>query len=159
MTQSQIKNRFFILISCLLFFTEISFFSLLHQHILYPLLCFFIIILYRYSATRLLVIPIFLLSLLSYLDHNIFGWNLIYIMPIIFLSKFFYEHLQVKYIIPYLLLIISIVIQMKILNYMNLAYYTWQSCFFTLFYNIIILKVFITIYNLLKNNFKFLQDN
>ena len=104
MTQPFIKNIFFISVSCILFFLDLVFFACMQQHQVDVLFCFFILLIVAKPQKRSLIMPLLLMSIFSYLDVNIFGWSLVYIVPTIMLSDYFDQHLHVKWIIPYLLL-------------------------------------------------------
>jgi len=146
MTQSQIKNRFFLIVPCSLFCIELGMFSLLESHILYPILCFFIISINVYPSTRLLLIPIFFMSLLSYLDYNIFGWSLIYILPIMLLAQYLQKQIHVKIIIPYILLVSGLLLKINILSYnLNLTT-SWRYKTCIIVYNILMLSIFHILY-------------
>ena len=117
MTQPQIKNIFFALASCILFFAEIMLFALMQQYTIYPLLCFFIILLVQHTKPHTLVTPLLLMSILSYLDVNIFGWCLVYSIPTIIFANYLDQHLRVKIIIPYLLLTFALYLKIFVAWY------------------------------------------
>ena len=154
MTQSQIKNRFFIAVSFILFWIELSMFFLLHKHVLHLLLCFFITIINKHVPTRLLIIPLFLMSLVSYLDYNIFGWSLIYLMPIMLLSKYLDTRVLVKTIIPYILLASALLLKISISSYLLAIDTSWLYGIQTFAYNVIILYIFTTIYTYIENRYQ-----
>lgn len=112
MTQPQIKNIFFAIVSCILFFAEIMLFAIMRRYEVYFLLCFFIILLVQRPQRRTLVMPLFLMSLVSYLDINIFGWCFVYVVPTIIFANYLDQHLRVKIIIPYLLLTFALCLKM-----------------------------------------------
>lgn len=118
MTQPSIKNIFFVATSCLLFFIDLMFFACMHQHQVHLLFCFFIILIVIQSQKRSLIAPLVLLSIFSYLDNNIFGWSLVYIIPTMILAQYFDQHLHVKWIIPYLLLTAGLFIKFSLNFYM-----------------------------------------
>ncbi len=111
MTQSFIKNIFFILISSFIFFIDITLFACMHQHYIDLLFCFFIAIIACNSKKSLFIIPLLFMSLFSYLDTNIFGWSLTYSLPIIIIADYLDQHLHVKWIIPYLLITTGIILK------------------------------------------------
>src|SRR3990167_8419594 len=119
MTQSQIKNIFFVLISCLLFFLELILFAIMQQYEIYLLLSFFIALITQQPQHRSLIVPLGLMSMMSYLEMNIFGWCLVYIMPTMMLANYLDQHLRVKVIIPYLLMIAALLVKMGLGWYMH----------------------------------------
>jgi|GEM_PF-1507160 len=151
MTPSQIKNTCFVLFFIFIFFVELALFAILHTHTFYPLLCFFILLTNKNSSTRVLVSAIFLISLISYLDYNIFGWSLIYIIPIIILAKYFNKQLHIKFIIPYVLLIIGLIIKIVFEYYLLSIHILFQQNLYMLFYNTTLLFCCISIYNFFNN--------
>lgn len=147
MTQSQIKNRFFLIAPCLLFFMELAIFFLLQSHVIYLLLCFFIASINIYPSTRFSLLPIFLMSLISYLDYNIFGWSLIYLMPTMLLSRYLEKQIQLKIIIPYILLVSALLLKINIESYLLIISTSWRLGIQIMIYNVLILSVFIAIYH------------
>jgi hypothetical protein len=119
MTQPQIKNIFLILTSCLLFFVEIMLFALAREYIFYLVLCFFIALLLQAPQKRTLVTPLFLMCMLSYLEMNIFGWSLVYILPTIIFANYLDQHVRIKIIIPYLVLTFALCFKMLTAWYMH----------------------------------------
>ena len=112
MTQSQIKNIFFALISSIFFLLDLMLFAIMQQHQIYLLLSFFIVFIIQSSQHRTVVAPLFLLSLLSYLDINIFGWCLVYILPTILFAHYLNQNLRMKYIISYILLFTALLLKL-----------------------------------------------
>ena len=153
MTQSQIKHIFFIITSCLLFLLDLALFSLLQHHSLHLLLCFFITLICQHPSNRLLVAPLLLLSLISYLDYEIFGWCLVYLVPTMALARFLDKQLRVKLIIPYLLLIFALFLKMFLASYMLGIDISWMHAFQLIFYNSLILSCFIMMWDLLQKIF------
>ncbi len=147
MTQQQIKNSFFICLSILIFIVDLSLFAILQQHLLLLLHCFIVLLMAHQYQNRIIFPPLFLLSLLSYLDTNIFGSCLIYMLPTLFLAKYFKEHLQNKTVIPYLLLITSFIIKYWTLNFIKIPQLSWQHCLMFMIYNLICLIFFNTMLN------------
>lgn len=145
MTQSQIKNRFFLIAPCLLFFAELALFSILHSHLLFILLCFFIASMNIYPSTRFSLLPIFLMSLISYLDYNIFGWSLIYVMPIMMLALYLEKQIQLKIIIPYLLLVSALLLKINIESYALQSVTSWRFSLYMIICNTVILSIFMMI--------------
>ncbi|MBV8660727.1 MAG: hypothetical protein JO129_01105 [Candidatus Dependentiae bacterium] len=154
MTQPQIKNIFFVVISSLLFFLEIMLFALLQRYEIYPLFCFFIALLVQSPQKRTLVMPLFLMSLLSYLEINIFGWCLVYIIPTILLANYLDQHLRIKIIIPYCLLIFALCLKMILMWNMDGITISWIHAAQIIIYNIIILKMFIIVGAYLEKRFE-----
>ncbi|AXK60555.1 hypothetical protein [Candidatus Chromulinivorax destructor] len=147
MTQSQIKNRFFLIVPFILFFLELAFFSILQTHIMYLLLCFFIVSINIYPSTRLSLLPIFLMSIISYLDYNIFGWSLIYIMPTMALAMYLEKQIQLKIIIPYILLINALLLKISIACSILVTHTSWRFIASIIGSNMLLLSTFIIIYN------------
>lgn len=145
MTQSQIKNRFFLIAPFILFFLELAFFSILQTHIIYLVLCFFIVSLNIYPSTRLLLLPIFLMSIISYLDYNIFGWSLIYIMPTIALGAYLEKQIQLKIIIPYILFLHALFLKISIACYILLTHTSYKLITSIIGSNILVIFSFIII--------------
>ena len=141
MTQPQIKNIFFVVTSCLLFFLEIMLFALLQRNEIYLLLCFFIALIIESPQKRTLVMPLFLMSMMSYLEMNIFGWCLVYIMPTIMLANYLDQHLRIKIIIPYCLLAFALCLKMSLMWYMLGITISWIHAAQILVYNLVILKL------------------
>lgn len=154
MTQSQIKNTFFIALFILIFFIELALFAILQKHIIYPLLCFFIPIINQRPSTRLIAIAIFLMALTSYLDYNIFGWNLIYIIPIMIVSRYFDKQFHVKFVIPYILLLIALFIKASVSHCLLAIDSSVLSNFYIFFCNTIMLAFCIGIYFILEVKFQ-----
>ena len=119
MTQPQIKNIFLILTSCLLFFAEIMLFAVAREYNFYLLLCFFITLLVQVPQKRTFVTPLFLMCILSYLEMNIFGWSLVYILPTIIFANYLDQHVRIKVIIPYLVLTFALCFKMLTAWYMH----------------------------------------
>ena len=119
MTQPQIKNICLILTSCLLFFAEIMLFAVAREYNFYLLLCFFITLLVQVPQKRTFVTPLFLMCILSYLEMNIFGWSLVYILPTIIFANYLDQHVRIKVIIPYLVLTFALCFKMLTAWYMH----------------------------------------
>lgn len=151
MTQSQIKNRFFLIVPFILFFLESAFFSILQTHIMYLLLCFFIVSINIYPSTRLSLLPIFLMSIISYLDYNIFGWSLIYIMPTMALAMYLEKQIQLKIIIPYILLINALLLKISIACSILATHTSWRFIASIIGSNMLLLSAFIIICNKITN--------
>lgn len=147
MTQSQIKNRFFLIVPFILFLLELAFFSILQTHIMYLLLCFFIVSINIYPSTRLSLLPIFLMSIISYLDYNIFGWSLIYIMPTMALAMYLEKQIQLKIIIPYILLINALLLKISIACSILATHTSWRFIASIIGSNMLLLSTFIIICN------------
>lgn len=147
MTQSQIKNRFFLIVPFILFFLELAFFSILQTHIMYLLLCFFIVSINIYPSTRLSLLPIFLMSIISYLDYNIFGWSLIYIMPTMAFAMYLEKQIQLKIIIPYILLINALLLKISIACSILATHTSWRFIASIIGSNMLLLSTFIIICN------------
>jgi len=145
MTQPQIKNIFLILTSCMLFFVEIMLFALLREYNFYLLLCFFITLLIQAPQKRTLVTPLFLMCILSYLEMNIFGWSLVYIVPTIIFANYLDQHLRVKVIIPYLLITFAVCLKMISAWYMHGITISIAHATQIIAYNIIVIALFIAI--------------
>jgi len=150
MTEPQIKNIFFISMTSLLFFVDLSLFSLLQQHSIFILECFIIILLKSKNQIKIVSYPFLLLCFISYLDNNIFGSCLIYMMPVVFIAKYFHKNIRIKIIIPYILIIIMMIIKLQYFRWMFTVHYNLSSLTAMLFYNIICLTIFIFLYNKYK---------
>lgn len=147
MTQQQIKNSFFICLSIFIFLIDISLFGLLHRHIFLLLHCFVILLMAQQYQNRIIFPPLFLLCLLSYLDTNIFGSCLLYMLPTLFLAKYFQEHLQTKIAIPYLLLISSLLLKKQSLFFMTQTEISWYNFVILTISNLLCLLIFTIIHN------------
>lgn len=145
MTQPQIKNIFLILTSCLLFFVEIMLFALAREYNFYLLLCFFIALLLQAPQKRTLVIPLFLMCMLSYLEMNIFGWSLVYIVPTILFANYLDQHVRIKIIIPYLVLTFALCFKMVTAWYMHGVTISMMHATQIIVYNTIALIVCLTV--------------
>ena len=143
MTQPQIKNIFFAIASCILFFAEIMLCALMQRYEVYLLLCFFIVLLVQRPQKRTLVIPLFLMSILSYLDINIFGWCIVYIMPTIIFSNYLDQHLRVKTIIPYLLITFAVCLKMILAWFMHSIGISFIHAAQIIVYNTIVTTLFV----------------
>ena len=154
MTQSQIKNIFFVLLSCLLFFLDITLFALMQHHDIYLLLCMFIALIAHHPQNRALVTPLFLLSAMSYLEINIFGWCLVYIIPTILFENYLDQHLRIKSIIPYFLLIFMLFIKISINSYIHGISPTYWHMAQNFSYNTAILSFFLMISSYLGKKIK-----
>ena len=154
MTQSQIKHIFFIVTSCLLFLLDLTLFAFFQHHFLYLLLCFFIALICQHPSNRLLVTPLALLSLTSYLDYEIFGWCLVYLVPTMALARFLDKQLRVKEIIPYLLLTFTLLLKMMLASYMLHIDTSWLHTLQLIFYNSIILSCFVIIWHYAQRIFE-----
>ncbi len=153
MTQPQIKNIFFAVLSCFLFFGEVVLFALLRHYDFYLLLCFFIALLTTMPQKRTLVAPLVLMCIFSYLELNIFGWCLVYIMPTIMLANYLDQHLRVKVIIPYLLLTFALCLKMILAWYMHNTNISLLHATQIIVYNTIIITLWIAIGSYLENKF------
>lgn len=153
MTQPQIKNIFFVVISCILFFVEISLFALMQQYNFYFLLCFFIALLSQMPQKRTLITPLFLMCMLSYLEMNIFGWCLVYIMPTIMFANYLDQHVRVKVIIPYLVLTFAICLKMIAAWYMHSINISWLHATQIIVYNTFIISLCMAIGSHLEKKF------
>ncbi len=145
MTQPQIKNIFLILTSCMLFFVEIMLFALLREYNFYLLLCFFIALLIQAPQKRTLVAPLFLMCILSYLEMNIFGWSLVYIVPTILFANYLDQHLRVKVIIPYLLITFAVCLKMISAWYMHGITVSMAHATQIIVYNTFVIALFVAI--------------
>ncbi|MDP3787837.1 MAG: hypothetical protein Q8Q60_00800 [Candidatus Chromulinivorax sp.] len=153
MTQPQIKNIFFAVLSCFFFFGELILFAILQQYNFYLLLSFFITLLTKNSQKRTLAVPLFLMSIFSYLEMNIFGWCLVYIMPTIMLANYLDQHLRVKVIIPYLLLTFALCLKMILAWYMHNIIISWMHATQIMVYNTAILTLWITIHSYFEKKY------
>ena len=154
MTQSQIKNIFFVLLSCLLFFLELILFAVMQQYEIYLLLCFFIALIVQQPQHRTLVAPLCLMSMMSYLEMNIFGWCLVYIMPTMMLANYLDQHLRIKVIIPYLLITAALCIKMSLGWYMHGITVSCMHATQILTYNTIVIALFLSIGAYLETKFE-----
>lgn len=145
MTQLQIKNIFLIILSCLLFFVELFLFALMQQHQIYLLLIFFIAVVVQHPQKRTLLVPLLSLSVMSYLDIHVFGWCLVYLMPTMVLANYLDQHLRIKIIIPYMLLIFALVLSMVLGCIWYDIAITLYKATETIGYNILILTLFLHI--------------
>ena len=152
MTQPFIKNIFFLATSCLLFFIDLIFFASMQQHQIDLLFCFFIVLLITKLKKRYLIWMLFLLSIFSYLDTNIFGWSLLYLIPIIALQDFLDQHLHVKWIIPYSLLTAGLILKFALCLYTKAIALSWVHATEILVYNCICLIILLLIHSYDENS-------
>ncbi len=153
MTQPQIKNIFLILTSCLLFFVEIMLFALAREYNFYLLLCFFIALLLQAPQKRTLVMPLFLMCMLSYLEMNIFGWSLVYIVPTIIFANYLDQHVRIKIIIPYLVLTFALCFKMLTAWYMHGITISVMHATQIIVYNTFVIALFVAIGSYLEKLF------
>lgn len=110
------KERYFYLIILLLFIVDIFSFSLLEKQIVYGLLCFYCISLYKETSIFQLFAICLLIALESSFHYNIFGLQLVYILPITLIGfqsqKTFYGFS----IQPYILLICCLLIECLVIE-------------------------------------------
>jgi len=144
MTYSYRKHIFFIIISSFIFLLDIVLFSFFQSHILYPLLCYFIVLIFQRRSNRFLIIPLLFLSCLSYLDCEIFGWCLVYLVPTMAFAYYLDKQLRVKIIIPYSLLFFALLLKIILMLYMLNIDISWIYALQLFFYNSMILSCFIT---------------
>lgn len=146
MTDSQIKNIIFIIIAFFLFFIEICLFSLCKSHIFLPTVCMIITLLSNSYTINNLIFPLFFASLLSYLDTQIAGFSLIYLVPTLLYAKFLDEHLYVKKIIPYLLLLTTLIVHAYAISWITKTSISISTISSLIWYNTICLVIFLMIY-------------
>jgi len=91
---------------------------------------------------------------MSYLEINIFGWCLVYIMPIMALAHYLDQHLRIKSIIPYILLISTLFIKINLNAYIHGITPTYWHMIHIFIYNIAILALFLTTASHLAKRFK-----
>lgn len=140
MHESLFKETYFYPIAALLFFVDIFFFSFIEKQLLYTVLCFFCVQLYKESSTNRLSFLALLISLESLLYFGKFGVQLLYLMPIILISFQAQKMLYVRSIQPYFILIGCITLQCLFLEPFMLQ--TGSSPLYTfskIFANIIVL--------------------
>lgn len=111
MTDFAQKHIFFILFPMLLFYIQIFLYAIIQHNAIDLLLCWIIILTIQHNNKTVLIGSILYLSIMSYLETNIFGISLLYTMPLIILYNYLDEILQIKKIIPYVLLIVAYSIQ------------------------------------------------
>lgn len=153
MTQRSINTIFFIIASCCLFFIDIVIFACMQQHQIDLLFCCIIVLSSHAWQKRFLAVPLLLLSMLSYLDTNIFGWALLYNIPTIILADYFDQHLHVKWIIPYLTLTAGLLLKLSL--YACMGHVTISSIYATqiIVYNMICLIIFLKIYKYIAKTY------
>jgi hypothetical protein len=125
----------------------------MQQHQVDLLFCFFIVLIIAKTQKRSLITPLLLLSIFSYLDTNIFGWALVYIMPTIMLAQYFDQHLHVKWIIPYLLVTAGLFMKFGLNLYMRHVMISSIHGTEIIIYNTFVLAIFIMIQTWLENKF------
>lgn len=152
MTHSQIKNIFFTLCACLLFFIELSTYATLHRYDFYFQLCFFILLLTNHAQRRTLLAPLLFMSILSYLEVNIFGWSLVYCIPTITIAHFLDQHLRIKIIIPYALLICSFALKLVLGWYLHGIAVSWLHILQIITYNTSIITIGLAMSSYLEKN-------
>ena len=147
MTEQHLKNIYFFTLACILFFFDIVFFGLCNSNKIYSLLCLFIIIISKSHQHRTLLMPILLLSILSYLQVNMFGFAIIYLIPTMLIAYFLDQHLQAKFIIPYFLLGYALSLQRVIYFYLESIKTSYLFLSTTILYNICLIFILIMITN------------
>lgn len=150
MKQKQIKNSLFICLSIFIFFIDLALFGFLHHHTLLLLHSFIILLIVDTNKNQFLLFPLFLLCLLSYLDTNMFGSCLIYIIPTLFLTKYVQEQIQIKVIIPYLIFFTSLLLKKLTLEYMSLTNISWYNFTYSGIINLISFLLLMTLYNFIE---------
>lgn len=68
-------------------------------------------------------------------------------LPTLFLAKYFKEHLQAKMVIPYLLLITSLLLKKELLHFMSIAEIHWYNFMISTVLNLLCLGAFTKFYN------------
>ncbi|MGZ6254989.1 MAG: hypothetical protein ACXWL5_03310 [Candidatus Chromulinivorax sp.] len=159
MTEQHLKNIYFFTLTCILFFCDILFFGLLNSNKIYSLLCLFIIIISKPHQHRTLLMPILLLSILSYLQVNIFGFAIIYLMPTMLIGYFLDQHLQAKFIIPYFLLMYALNLQRVINFYLQSIKTSYLFLSTTILYNICLIFMLIMITDYFEKKLEKMRNN
>jgi hypothetical protein len=98
-----------------------------------------------YTMTNL-AFPLFFASLLSYLDTQIAGFSLIYLVPTLLYAKFLDEHLYVKKIIPYLLLLTALIVHAYAISWITATSISVSTIGTLLWYNTLCLFIFLIMY-------------
>lgn len=158
MTESQIKNIFFAIISCLLFFCDIILFASMQSCKIHLLLCFFITLINKPYQNRTIVFPLLLLSIFSYLQINIFGWSLTYVIPSMLVTHYLQQHLHVKNVIPYTVLIFALTLQNLLNFYLHAIATSYQNFAYTVAYNCIFITVMITMISYIQTKLETMRE-
>jgi hypothetical protein len=125
----------------------------MRQHQIDLLFCFLIALVVGKPQKRSLIMPLLLMSIYSYLDANIFGWSMVYILPTIMLADYFDQHLHVKWIIPYLMLTAGIGMKFALNFIMHGIAISSIHATEIVTYNMIALVICTIIQNWLENKF------
>ncbi len=149
MTDSQIKHIIFLILSLFVFFIEICIFSYTTSHIFFLSTCLSIGLINTSSRQRYIIFPFFFASIISYLDTQIAGFALLYLIPNIMYVQFLHEHLYVKKIIPFLLLNMTIITQACLTSWLGyttisgikIAYLVWYNSWCLAIFNILLRKI------------------
>lgn len=145
MTYPQIKNIFFFIASWILFFAEMTGYGFMQKYDIYFLLCFFITLTIYNTQKRTIVAPLFLMSVLSYVEMNIFGWCLVYIVPTIMFANYLLQNVRIKIVIPYLLLTFALCLKIIVAYYLHDITISWLHATQIIVYNTLILSVFLAL--------------
>ena len=105
------KETYFYPAAVLLFFIDIFCFSFIEKQLLYTVLCFFCIQLYKDSSTTRLSFLALLISLESLLYFGKFGVQLFYLIPIMVISFQAQKMLYARSAQPYFILVGCITLQ------------------------------------------------
>lgn len=142
MTESQIKNSFFLIMPWLLILLELMIFALMHSHQIYLLLIFVIITMNKHDQAGSLINGLLAMTVLSYLETPIIGSWVLFILPTIVLGHYVEKRILVKWIIPYLLLAFAILLKIVMGSYLLHQTISWNYCTQIFFYNLIVLKIY-----------------
>lgn len=105
------RETYFYPLALLFFFMDIFCFSFMEKQLLYTVLCFFCIQLYKENSTPRLSFLALLISLESLLYFGKFGLQLLYLIPIVLLSFHAQKMLYARSIQPYFILVCCITLQ------------------------------------------------
>ena len=150
MTESQIKNSFFIFLTCSLFFINICIIALLQKTTVQPLLCFFIVALYHQYKSIKISLILLGLSILSCLHYNLFGLCLFYLIPAVFITQFLNENLQIKKSVPHIILLLTLIAQQKLITHFYNINFSLHYALESTMINGLILSIFLLLYNFYK---------
>lgn len=110
------KETYFYPLALILFLLDVCCFSFMEKQLVYMLLCFFCIQLYAEKSTTRLSFLAILISLESLLYFGKFGVQLVYLIPLIYISREAQKSLYATALQPYILLISCIALQSFILE-------------------------------------------
>jgi hypothetical protein len=124
------------------FFIDLCFFSCYEKPLIHSSLCLFIVALIRHSNALQIASALLTLSLLSFIYYGHFGLILLALIPLTFIGLWIRKELYPSWWYPYLLLVLTLLIQHLILERVILSltislFYT----ILTIFANMIVMFI------------------